>query len=166
MLSRVPLLEDLIHLNVLNEDTYMWATAILDSRSIWWNGQRHLVPMLDFINCQERMGERNEVMRIHSTKVENLALPEESSEEESKLPDEILLAVTHAAWPFQRDEQLFENYGQPNHIYFAYHGFILDSNSNDCVQLRLSLTEEERERIDVLKATHVLEVSWKSYLTI
>jgi hypothetical protein len=173
MISRVPLLGDLVRLNVLNEETYLWATAILDSRSIWWNGQRHLVPMLDFINCQERAGEeRKEVMRIHSTKVERFPLPEVTSETEgvvegaseggeggSKLQDEVLLAVTHAAWPFQRDEQLFENYGQPNHIYFAYHGFILDSNSNDCAQLRLSLTEEERARIDVMKAAHVLEVT-------
>ena len=33
-------------------NNYEHALTILDSRSIWWNNQRHLVPMLDFINCQ------------------------------------------------------------------------------------------------------------------
>lgn len=99
MLTRVPLLEELILANVLNEDTYFWATAILDSRSIWWNGQRHLVPMLDFINCQERMGDRNEVIRIHSTKVERFPLRTdeiEVIEGETKLMTETVLAVTRA----------------------------------------------------------------------
>ena len=34
-------------------DNYMWASTILDSRSIWWDGVRHLVPLLDLINCKE-----------------------------------------------------------------------------------------------------------------
>ena len=46
---------------------YKWATAILDSRSIWWNGTRHLVPMLDMINCAEGP----EKTRVHSTQMEN-----------------------------------------------------------------------------------------------
>lgn len=43
---------------------YQWATAILDSRSIWWHGKRHLVPMLDLINCRE---ETHYPSRVHST---------------------------------------------------------------------------------------------------
>ena len=27
---------------------------------------------------------------------------------------------------------MYENYGQPNHIYFQYHGFILEENTHDC----------------------------------
>ena len=30
-----------------------------------------------------------------------------------------------SAREFKAGEQLFENYGQPNHIYFTYHGFLL-----------------------------------------
>merc|ERR1711934_731550 len=30
---------------------FRWAVQALDSRSIWWNGQRHLVPMLDLVNA-------------------------------------------------------------------------------------------------------------------
>jgi len=30
---------------------FRWAVQTLDSRSIWWNGQRHLVPMLDLVNA-------------------------------------------------------------------------------------------------------------------
>ena len=40
---------------------YQWASATLDSRSIWWSGGRHLVPLLDLINCED--GGR----RVHST---------------------------------------------------------------------------------------------------
>ena len=43
---------------------YQWATAILDSRSIWWAGLRHLVPMLDLVNCAE---DERDPSAIHST---------------------------------------------------------------------------------------------------
>ena len=32
-------------------DNYLWAHSIIDSRSIWYDGSRHLVPLLDLINC-------------------------------------------------------------------------------------------------------------------
>ena len=32
-----------------------------------------------------------------------------------------------------KGDQIFENYGQPNYIYFLYHGFILTDNAHDCV---------------------------------
>ena len=50
--------------NVFTFEHYQWATVILDSRSIWWAGRRHLVPMLDFINCQEHVQDRSV---LHST---------------------------------------------------------------------------------------------------
>ena len=52
--------------NVLTFENYQWAAAVLDSRSIWWEGVRHLVPMLDFINCAEGP----DPSRVHSTKLE------------------------------------------------------------------------------------------------
>lgn len=39
--------------SILTFERYRWATAILDSRSIWWNGERHLVPLLDLVNCAQ-----------------------------------------------------------------------------------------------------------------
>ena len=39
--------------SILTFDNYLWATVILDSRSIWWSGERHLVPLLDLVNCAE-----------------------------------------------------------------------------------------------------------------
>ncbi len=48
----------------LTKDVYRWANAILDSRSIWWGSKRHLVPMLDFINCRENPRDPS---RVHST---------------------------------------------------------------------------------------------------
>lgn len=50
--------------DVFSFRNYQWATVILDSRSIWWNGKRHLVPMLDFVNCQEHVNDRS---ILHST---------------------------------------------------------------------------------------------------
>jgi len=44
-------------------------------------------------------------------------------------------AITKAGWTFAKGEQLFENYGQPNHIYFEYHGFSLAENTHDCAQV-------------------------------
>lgn len=39
------------HHRMFNYQNFLWATLILDSRSIWINGRRHLIPVLDMINC-------------------------------------------------------------------------------------------------------------------
>jgi hypothetical protein len=113
---------------ILTFENYRWATAILDSRSIWWSGKRHLVPMLDFINCIEGP----EGSRVHST----------------TLDDTGRYALTKSPWSFNQGEQVFENYGQPNHIYFTYHGFILPINKHDCVSFELTMTNEEIQKIN------------------
>ncbi|KAJ1391202.1 hypothetical protein B484DRAFT_408784, partial [Ochromonadaceae sp. CCMP2298] len=46
---------------------YQWATVILDSRSIWWGGKRHLVPMLDLVNCKEDVLNPS---RLHGTELD------------------------------------------------------------------------------------------------
>jgi hypothetical protein len=146
--SRVPLLVEMVSEGILTNETYRWAQAILDSRSIWWNGERHLVPMLDFVNCMETANaDEQEVLRIHSTQWERGQAVTKSG---------IFYPVTNAAhilrdiaWPFATGEQVFENYGQPNHIYFSYHGFILENNHYDCVELSLSLSSQEEKALSL-----------------
>lgn len=111
--------------NVLSESNYFWATVILDSRSIWWDGKRHLVPMLDFVNCYEYVDSPD---RVHSTTLD---------------PITKVFAITKSPQNLKEKEQLFENYGQPNHIYFAYHGFTLPTNSHDCVLIEINISKEE-----------------------
>ncbi len=111
--------------NVLTESNYFWGTVILDSRSIWWEGKRHLVPMLDFVNCYEYEDSPD---RVHSTILDPITQS---------------FAMTKSPQHFKEQEQLFENYGQPNHIYFAYHGFTLPINSHDCVLLEITISKEE-----------------------
>ncbi|KAL7537014.1 hypothetical protein ACHAXR_007547 [Thalassiosira sp. AJA248-18] len=93
-----------------------WATAVLDSRSIWWNGTRHLSPMLDLVNADGKG-------RSHETRIED------SEDMKRKL------AVTRASRPIRKGEQVFENYAQPNYLLFTYHGFVLEGNTNDCALL-------------------------------
>ncbi|KAL7427129.1 hypothetical protein ACHAXM_000718 [Skeletonema potamos] len=95
---------------ILDKRIVYWATAILDSRSIWWNGRRHLCPLLDLVNADT-------IGRSHETK-----------KEES-------FAVTRASRPVKRGEQVFENYQQPNYLLFAFHGFLLENNPSDCALL-------------------------------
>jgi hypothetical protein len=97
---------------ILDKNAVYWATAIIDSRSIWWAGRRHLCPLLDLVNA-DTMG------RAHETTVE-----------------EASLAVTRASRPVTRGDFIFENYQQPNHLLFAFHGFMLDNNPSDCALLR------------------------------
>lgn len=40
--------------------------------------------------------------------------------------------------------QLFENYGQPSSTYMLYHGFVLQNNSHDCLDLTVSITPDDR----------------------
>merc|ERR1712146_711638 len=102
----------------------MGAHSILDSRAIWWHGQRHLVPLLDMVNHIEGP----EGSRLHET------------------VDEDGYATTRAAWRFDRGEQLFEDYGQPNSIYFRFHGFVVQKNSHDCVDFFLLSPSGDRRR--------------------
>ena len=65
-LRKVKEITDFFPSGFFSLENYRWAGSILDSRSIWWDGLRHLVPMLDFINCAEGP----DPTIIHSTKVE------------------------------------------------------------------------------------------------
>ena len=119
------------NIKLLSWSNYQWAQAILDSRSIWWAGKRHLVPMLDFINCVEGP----DPSRVHSTHMD-------ASNKH---------AITAASWAFATGEQVFENYGQANYIYFMYHGFALPigQNTHDCAHHQIVLSEQEQKAIDM-----------------
>jgi hypothetical protein len=95
---------------ILDKSIVYWATAILDTHSIWWNGRRHLCPLLDLANA------------------DTIGRPHETTVEES-------FAVTRASRPVKRGDQLFENYQQPNYVLFAFHGFVLENNPSDCALL-------------------------------
>ncbi|RHZ39865.1 hypothetical protein DYB26_014943, partial [Aphanomyces astaci] len=96
-----------------------------------WQGERHLVPMLDMVNCQE--GPANQPpARVHRT----------------ALSADGRVAVTRAAWAFPANSQVVENYGQPNWIYFLYHGFVLSKNSHDCAHIVLDM-ESPMQKIQV-----------------
>ncbi|KAL7433632.1 hypothetical protein ACHAXH_002312, partial [Discostella pseudostelligera] len=93
-----------------------WAIAILDSRSIWWNGKRHLVPLLDLVNADV-------VGFAHKTRLEDSGNIGEK------------VAVTRASRYVNKGDQIFENYAQPNYLLFTYHGFLLEENLSDCALL-------------------------------
>lgn len=97
---------------LLDKSKFLWASAILDARSIWWNGQRHLVPLLDLVNSDTK-GDS------HQTRLEG-------SEEDQGM------AVTRVSRQVKKGQQLMENYAQPNYVLFTHHGFVLNDNPNDC----------------------------------
>lgn len=66
-LIEISIITDFFPAGIFTWESYLWATVILDSRSIWWNGKRHLVPMLDFINCAENPADGK---RVHSTRLD------------------------------------------------------------------------------------------------
>ncbi|GBG29350.1 Histone-lysine N-methyltransferase setd3 [Hondaea fermentalgiana] len=111
--------------SVFTVENYFWAHAILDSRGIWWQGQRHLVPLLDMVNCKAGGA------RPHETFVNTT----------------LASAVTRAPQMYKAGDQLFEDYGQPNHIYFLYHGFSLENNAYDCFRVTIDLNERQRKAL-------------------
>ncbi|TYZ63782.1 hypothetical protein PybrP1_001842 [[Pythium] brassicae (nom. inval.)] len=117
----------------ITEARFLWANAILDSRSIWWSGQRHLVPLLDMVNCLD-LGAGHAAHRTD--------LVTSDSEEGAAT------AVTRASWHFAAGEQVVENYAQPNYIYLQYHGFVLRANKHDCAHVALATAD--RVAIDAL----------------
>jgi len=86
--------------------------------------------MLDFVNCAEGPNPS----KVHST-----ILDASGS-----------FAETKSSWSFDLNEQVFENYGQANYIYFMYHGFSLPlgKNTHDCVQQELIITKDEGKSIN------------------
>jgi len=104
------------HAAAFSLERYEWAWAILESRSIWWSEAnqpvRHLVPMLDFVNCKELQ----QGMRSHFTYM-----------------DQDGKAATRAAVDFAEGDEVVDFYGHANHVFFLYHGFVLEQNSVDCL---------------------------------
>lgn len=119
-------------LDWITETRFKYANAILDSRTIWWSGQRHLVPLLDMVNCLD-LGSSHAAHRTDldaSTSIE--------------------VAITKASWEFAQGEQVVENYAQPNYIYLLFHGFVLETgrNKHDCAHF--SLSTRNRDAVDNL----------------
>jgi len=191
-----------------------WAHYVLDSRSIWWSGMRHLVPLLDLINCRDSIPSTPSStstaatfssssssssspssslpsltsQRVHSTQLDLLrgthadTLAPIAFEQGDQvfdldftvpcspvLPSRVsgsasiyfcfwglwfnwmkhfspLTVWTRSHIYMYNLRQVFENYGQPSHVYFLYHGFFLDDNSYDCVLFPMSIGSEDVSR--------------------
>jgi len=105
--------------NWVSFDDFVWASLILFTRCIWWEGSCHLVPVLDMVNCSA--GTDDNQYKVHQTRFDQKSGT----------------AVTRARGNFNKGEQVFENYGQPNVIYAFKHGFVLDNNPQDTVWVRV-----------------------------
>eukprot|EP00903_Cladosiphon_okamuranus_P008005 g7724.t1 len=104
-------------------ERYLWATAILESRCIWWDGQKHLVPLLDLVNNAQAP----QLTLVHET-----------------VQDSEGNAVTVASQDFDEGEQVLEDYGHPNHVLLLVHGFSLGrENSHDCVRIDAQRPSQE-----------------------
>ena len=139
---------------VFMRENYIWAHSIIDTRAIWYDGLRHLVPMLDLINCSS---------------VSNFFTFEYKSDKLTvylhfpiKKPSTIHRTErgtgghieTKAAIDFGEGDQILENYGQPNYIYMLYHGFTLNDNEYDCAlfrSVRIDIKNENDETFGQVK---------------
>ena len=99
--------------DLLAYESFRWAQSILATRSIWVGGEPCLVPVLDMVNCAEL----SNPTRVHSTHLTRGH------------------AATYAAAAFATGEEVLENYGQRNYVYFLHHGFSLAGNTHDCLAL-------------------------------
>lgn len=121
-----PKFAEILPKKIFTRPRWSWAMAILNTRMIWWEGGPHLVPMLDMINCGIHVS--NTKNTVHATVREGDG------------------AVTRAAYPMQKGEEIFENYGQSNSYYFLNHGFFLAFNPHDCYYITVPRPERELTR--------------------
>lgn len=70
-----------------------------------------------------------------------------------------ILMESVAGDDFEKGQHVFENYGQANHVYFLYHGFSLDSNTHDCVQVRFPVYAQEVRALEEQGLNKFLMVS-------
>jgi len=97
-------------------EEFRWASVVLDSRTIWIDGRYQcFLPMLDMVNCMDHPSKRHHTTRDASADA----------------------TVTRAIWKTNAGEQLFENYATPNKQNLVYHGFILEHNSYDSIDVSL-----------------------------
>jgi len=187
-------------------EDYGWALDVVESRAIWWvdsNGrqQPHLVPLLDMINHAEGVGssaDRGAARFTTTTTATTVTLlragtDSDASDSDRKLVNDMILARPHqtkldasgtfadtaAARPYAEGEQVFENYAQPNHQFFRYHGFSVVNNTQDCLLFNLRVaplnqiaTPEQLRReklIEILLRNRyprycltALDVDWKT----
>ena len=92
---------------LLDKSKVYWAFAIVDSRSIIYEGSRHLVPLLDLVNAGT-----------------------EGRKRETVVEDDIV--VTRASRAVTAGSEVLENYALPNYDLFVFRGFILKNNPDDC----------------------------------
>lgn len=69
-----------------------------------------------------------------------------------------LITAIYEAWSFGKGEQVVENYGQPSHTYFQHHGFFIENSVYDCVHFTLSISAEEKEKIDWMAVQNIVKV--------
>eukprot|EP00941_MAST-03F_sp_MAST-3F-sp1_P002955 g2955.t1 len=138
--------------SALDFDLYLWANALLDSRTIWINGRhRCFLPMLDMVNNKDHES------RVHHT-------------QKREVRGGAAETVTKSIWAVKKGEQLFENYGSSNYHNLLFHGFILDPvNSFDSVEFELPRPDKSlfpmlgklRVRpVNTIKLTH-LNSGWQ-----
>lgn len=92
---------------LLDKSKVYWAFAIVDSRSIIYEGRRHLVPLLDLVNAGTEGRKRKTVVEDDSV-------------------------VTRASGAVTAGSEVLENYALPNYELFVFRGFILKNNPDDC----------------------------------
>ena len=123
--------------------------------------------MLDLINCRDGP----EDVTLPSYRVHSTVLSEDKNFAITKAGGFILrcllifyntkiLLFLITAYLFRTDEHVFENYGQPNHIYFTYHGFTLQRNAFDCVQFLIEMTKKEIDAVNWNDAKSIAQVAW------
>jgi hypothetical protein len=103
-------------LDKLDFDQYLWASNVLDSRTIWVNGRhRVFLPVLDMANNKDHPSKAHRTIRNAETGDSN----------------------TPSIWAVSKGEQLFENYNTPNFDNLLYHGFVLTENTHETVVLNM-----------------------------
>eukprot|EP00939_MAST-03C_sp_MAST-3C-sp1_P000883 g883.t1 len=138
---------------VFNETSYRWATAVLDSRAVWWDGKRHLVPLLDFVNSIESSHYRRKAP-IEPGGTDNddnvrVATAYDFHWDTAEVNGDGVV-VARAQRDYDPGEALDECYGLSNWELFLYHGFVVVSsrttdrgNPYDCFQTRFALDDSD-----------------------
>ena len=140
--------------NVFTLQNYAWGTAVLVSRSVWWNDRQHLVPLLDLVNCEieflARQDEEEQQEQKHREENEENEMNTEHDEDTflEVLNDGSISVRTRRS--YELGEDFREDYKLPNWHLYLHYGFVLPStpsmknrNPYDCLQVKLTLEEDE-----------------------
>lgn len=110
---------------VFTYKNYLWVCALFESHVYDIDGKMNLLPMIDLVNAEPNP-DKNKTITLRVS-------------EDGKYIEML------SNKDFKKKEQVFVDYGEPNHRLFTKYGFVLENNIHDCYYMPLWVFADDKK---------------------